>query len=124
VEGLNRYARSGVDLEFHRGESDIERYYGDERVEPNPCLAAIAKAPFYAIEVFPGEIGTKGGLQTDARARVLDESGAVISGLYAFGNCSASVMGRTYPGAGATLSASAVFGYIAAEQATGGAAAE
>jgi 3-oxosteroid 1-dehydrogenase len=119
VARLNEYARTGVDLDFHRGETHIERYYGDERVEPNPCLAPLSKPPFYAIEVNPGEIGTKGGLQTDASARVLAQSGQVIPGLYAFGNCSASVMGRTYPGAGATLSAAATFGYIAAKHAAG-----
>jgi 3-oxosteroid 1-dehydrogenase len=118
VEKLNEYARSGVDLEFHRGETDIERYYGDARVTPNPCLAPLEAPPFYALEVNPGEIGTKGGLQTDASARVLRESGEVIPGLYAFGNCSASVMGRSYPGAGATLSAAATFGYIAARHVT------
>lgn len=118
VDRLNEFARTGVDLDFHRGETEIERYYGDARVEPNPCLAPLRRPPFYAIEVHPGEIGTKGGLRTDASARVLTEAGAVIPGLYAFGNCSASVMGRTYPGAGATLSAAATFGYVAARHAT------
>jgi len=114
VTRVNEFARTGVDLDFRRGETAIEKYYGDESVKPNPCLAAIATPPFYAIKVFPGEIGTKGGLATDPHARVLREDGDVIPGLYAFGNCSASVMGRTYPGPGATLSAAATFGYIAA----------
>ena len=64
--------------------------------------------------MWPGDIGTKGGLQTDARARVLRPDGTSIEGLYATGNCSSSVMGHTYPGAGATIGASMVFGYIAA----------
>jgi 3-oxosteroid 1-dehydrogenase len=117
VEKVNEYARTGKDLDFHRGETVFDRYYGDEKVEPNPCLAPIDTAPFYGIEAFPGELGTKGGLATDASARVLRESGEPIPGLYAVGNCSASVMGHTYPGAGGTLGPATTFGYIAARHA-------
>ena len=92
-----------------------DRYYGDPRVGPNPCLAPIDRGPFYAIEVFQGDLGTKGGLKTDAGARVLDEAGAVIGGLYAAGNCSSAVMGRTYPGAGGTIGPALTFGFLAAE---------
>ncbi|HMV70711.1 MAG TPA: FAD-binding protein, partial [Pseudomonadales bacterium] len=60
---------------------------------------------------------TKGGISVDEHARVLDRSGNVIAGLYAAGNCSAPVMGRTYPGAGSTLGPSATFGYVAARDA-------
>jgi 3-oxosteroid 1-dehydrogenase len=73
--------------------------------------------PFYAIDVFPGDLGTKGGLVTDERARVLDASGAPIPGLYATGNCSASVMGASYPGAGGTIGPAMTFAYIAARHA-------
>jgi 3-oxosteroid 1-dehydrogenase len=117
VEKMNAYARTGKDLDFQRGETVFDRYYGDENVEPNPCLGPIATPPFYGIEAYPGELGTKGGLQTDASARVLRESGAPIPGLYAIGNCSASVMGNSYPGAGATLGPATTFGYIAARHA-------
>jgi len=120
VERFNGFAREGVDRDFHRGETIFDRYYGDERVKPNPCLAPVETAPFYGIPVYPGELGTKGGLKTDARARVLGESGEPIPGLYAIGNCSGSVMGHTYPGAGATLGPATVFGFIAARDATGG----
>lgn len=82
-------------------------------------MGPIAKAPFYAVGLYPGDIGTNGGLLTDEYARVLGESGAPIPGLYATGNCTASVMGRTYPGAGATIGPSAVFGYIGARHAAG-----
>ncbi len=115
----NDYARSGEDPEFHRGETIYDRYYGDAKVEPNPCIGPIDKAPYYAIEVFPGELGTKGGLTVDASARVVTEAGEVIPGLYAIGNCSASVMGRSYPGAGATIGPATTFGYVAASDAMG-----
>jgi 3-oxosteroid 1-dehydrogenase len=114
---LSDFARSGVDLDFRRGETPIERHYSDETVKPNPCLAPIEKPPFYAIAIHPGELGTKGGLVTDEHARVVREDGQVVEGLYAFGNCSVSVMGRTYPGPGSTLAATTTFGYIAAKHA-------
>ncbi|MBW2274244.1 MAG: FAD-dependent oxidoreductase [Deltaproteobacteria bacterium] len=117
VEKFNNDARDGKDPEFQRGETLFDRYYGDAEATPNPCLRAIETAPFYAIEVFPGELGTKGGLTTDERARVLREDGRVIDGLYAVGNCSASVMGPTYAGAGATIGPAITFGYIAARHA-------
>lgn len=79
-----------------------------------PCVGTVAKPPFYAAALYPGDVGTCGGLLTDEKARVLRDTGDVISGLYAAGNCTASVMGRTYPGAGASIGASFVFGWIAA----------
>ncbi len=117
VTRFNGMAVKGVDEDFGRGKSLADRYYGDRRVKPNASLAPIVKAPFYAIPVFPGDLGTKGGLVTDAGARVLDKSGAIIPGLYAAGNCSAAVMGPTYPGAGGTIGPALTFGFIAAEQA-------
>jgi len=120
VARVNEYARSGVDPDFHRGETAFDRYYGDEKVKPNPCLAPIEKPPFYALEAYPGELGTRGGLRTDARAHVLDGAGQPIPGLYAVGNCSASVMGHSYPGAGATIGPAMTFGFIAARDAVPG----
>lgn len=114
VERFNGFAASGVDEDFHRGENSYDQLYGDVRVGPNTCLAPLAEPPFYGIEVFPGDIGTKGGLLTNARAQVLDTAGEVIPGLYAIGNSAASPMGRYYPGAGATLGPAMTFGYIAA----------
>jgi 3-oxosteroid 1-dehydrogenase len=114
VARMNEYARSGEDPEFSKGKSAFDRYYADPRVKPNPCLGPIAQAPFYAVPLYPGEIGTKGGLVTDERARVLREDGTAIAGLYAIGNCSAAVMGRTYAGPGATLGPAMTFAYIAA----------
>ena len=117
IAKFHEYARTGRDLDFHRGENIFDRYYGDTTVKPNACLAGLDTPPFYGIEVFAGELGTKGGLRTDPRARVLSETGEPIPGLYATGNCSAAVMGRSYAGAGATLGPAMTFGYIAARDA-------
>ena len=113
VARFNEFAAKGRDEEFHRGESAYDRYYGDPRCRPNPNLAPLAKAPFYAVKLVPGDLGTKGGLRTDERARVLREDGSVIPGLYAAGNASASVMGHSYAGPGATIGPAMTFGYIA-----------
>lgn len=115
VKTFNRYARKGVDEDFHRGDSAYDRYYGDPTVKPNPCLAPIEKAPFYAVDMIPGDLGTKGGLVMNENAQVLRGDGTVIEGLYAVGNNSASVMGNTYPGPGSTIGPSMTFGYIAAK---------
>ena len=114
VARLNEFARTGKDLDFQRGESLYDRYYGDATVKPNPCLGAIEKPPFYAVAMLPGDLGTKGGLVTDEHARVLREDGSPIQGVYAIGNASASVMGDTYPGPGSTLGPAMTFGYVAA----------
>ncbi|GAB3279760.1 FAD-dependent oxidoreductase [Parahaliea aestuarii] len=121
VQRFNGYAGSGVDEEFHRGEDSYDLLYGDVRLGPNPCLAALGEAPFYGIEVYPGDIGTKGGLLTDASAQVLNADGEALGGLYAIGNSAASVMGRYYPGAGATLGPAMTFGFIAANHIADGA---
>ena len=118
VAKMNDYARTGKDLDFDKGGNDYDRYYGDASVTPNPCLAPI-EGPFYAVQIFPGELGTKGGLVADEAARVLREDGSVIEGLYAVGNCSAAVMGPTYAGAGSTIGPSMTFGFIAANHALG-----
>ncbi len=117
VQDFNDYARDGVGRDFQRGESKQDQYYSVLAEGPNPNLAPLEKPPFYALKVWPGDLGTKGGLRTDARARVLSSAGAVIPGLYATGNCTASIMGRTYPGAGGTIGPSMTFGFIAAQDA-------
>ena len=114
VARMNGYAQAGVDAEFGKGANAFDRYYADPKIKPNPCLAPIVAAPFYAMPLYPGEIGTKGGLVADERARVLREDGSVIEGLYAVGNCSAAVMGKTYAGPGATLGPAMTFAYLAA----------
>jgi 3-oxosteroid 1-dehydrogenase len=121
VEKMNGFAKTGVDTEFHKGETAIDTYYSDPSVKPNTCLGPIEKAPFYAVPMWPGEIGTKGGLDVDERARVLREDGQAIAGLYAIGNTSSAVMGNTYAGAGSTLGPAMVFGYIAVRDMAGAA---
>lgn len=117
----NAAAASGVDCDFGKGNNVFDTYYGDINVQPNPCLAAIDRAPFYALKLVPGDIGTKGGLSTDEHARVLDQAGVPVGGLYAIGNCSAAVMGTSYPGAGATIGPAMVFGMLAADHIAQGA---
>ena len=117
IARFNENALAGKDPEFRRGEGGFDRYYGDEKVRPNPCLAPLATPPYYGIVTYPGEFGTKGGLKTDVRSRVLRADDSMIDGLWAIGNCSASVMGPTYPGAGATIGPAMTFGFIAARDA-------
>jgi 3-oxosteroid 1-dehydrogenase len=114
VAQFNEFAEAGRDEEFRRGDSAYDRYYGDPRQRPNPNLAPLRRPPFYAVKIMPGDLGTKGGLRTDERARVLRADGVPIPGLYASGNASASVMGHSYAGAGATIAPAMTFGYIAA----------
>jgi 3-oxosteroid 1-dehydrogenase len=110
---FNQFATTGKDLDFHRGESAYDRIYSDPKVKPNPNLGSVEKPPFFAVRVWPGDLGTKGGLLTDEYARVLHTNGKPIMGLYAAGNTTASVMGRTYPGPGSTIGPAMVFGMIA-----------
>ena len=114
VARFNGFAKSGKDEDFGRGDSAYDKYYGDPRCRPNPNLAPLDVPPFYAIKIVPGDLGTKGGLRTDERARVLRQDGSPITGLYAAGNASAAVMGHSYAGAGATIGPAMTFGYIAA----------
>jgi len=115
VETFNAGAARGKDLQFGRGDAAYDRYYGDPKVLPNPNLAPIVRAPFYAFPIYSGDIGTNGGLVIDEHARVLDGGGQPIGGLYATGNCTASVMGGSYPGAGSTLGPAMTFGWIAGQ---------
>ncbi|MBS0284741.1 MAG: FAD-dependent oxidoreductase [Proteobacteria bacterium] len=119
VARFNAHAAKGEDPDFHRGEAAYDKMYGDPRVTPNPSLAPIAKGPFYAMPIHPGDIGTNGGLVTDERARVVDGEGKPIPGLYAVGNNAASAMGESYPGAGVTIGPALTFGYLAARDMTG-----
>jgi 3-oxosteroid 1-dehydrogenase len=117
VERFNGFCQTGVDADFKRGGRAFDRAHGDPRVKPNPNLGPIEQAPFYAVAIYPGDVGTAGGVLTDEHARVLRSDGTAVEGLYATGNCTASVFGRCYPGAGASIGASFVFGYLAARHA-------
>jgi 3-oxosteroid 1-dehydrogenase len=116
VDRFNGFAAIGLDHDFRRGESRYDGYFGDPRNHPGPCLGELVKAPFYAVRVVPGDLGTKGGLVSDERARVLREDGTAIRGLYAAGNTSALLLGRAQAGPGSTIGPAMTFGYIAALQ--------
>jgi 3-oxosteroid 1-dehydrogenase len=119
VARLNAMATTGKDEDFGKGESAFDRYSGDPSNKPNPCLGPIARPPFYAMQVVPGDLGTKGGLLMNEHAQVQRKDGTMIKGLYAAGNCSASVMGNYYPGAGGTIGPAMTFGFLAASHAAG-----
>ncbi|MEV1068308.1 3-oxosteroid 1-dehydrogenase [Streptomyces sp. NPDC050263] len=114
VDRFNTLALRGKDTDFKRGDSAYDHYYTDPSVLPNSCLAPLWLPPYHAFRIVPGDLGTKGGLRTDARARVLRADGSVVPGLYAAGNASAAVMGHSYAGAGSTIGPAMTFGYIAA----------
>ncbi|MEU2453022.1 3-oxosteroid 1-dehydrogenase [Streptomyces sp. NPDC012765] len=118
---FNAQAWSGDDADFHRGDTAYDHYYTDPNVHPNSCLAPVWVPPFYAFKIVPGDLGTKGGIVTDARARALRPDGSVIPGLYAAGNASAAVMGHSYAGAGSTIGPAMTFGYVAANAIADGA---
>ena len=115
----NRAAVTGVDEAFGKGSSELNRFNGDPRHGPNPCLGPIAEPPFYAVTVWPGVLATSAGLKTDEHGVVQDRAGAPITGLYACGNDMASVMRGAYPGPGTTLGPALVFGYRVAMHAAG-----
>lgn len=112
---FNDMAKNGKDLDFHRGESAYDRYYGDPKVKPNPKLRPLEGKTFYAVKMVLSDLGTCGGLTADEFGRVLrKEDKTPIDGLYAIGNNSANIFGRVYPGAGGTIAQRLVTGYVAA----------
>lgn len=115
IARYNGPARQGADPEFGRGTTPYERMQGDD----GRCNAPIERAPFYAVKIVPGSLGTFAGLRTDAAARVLDAAGAPIPGLSAVGNDMASMMGGHYPSGGITLGPAMTFGWIAGRRLAG-----
>ena len=115
---VNEYSLTGIDVDLRRGDSAYDRYYGDPSVTPNPCLAPLEEGPFYCMVLYPGEMGTAGGLVIDTNARVLKPDGQSIAGLYACGNVTTALL-PTYPGPGSTLGPAMTFGYLAAKDITG-----
>ncbi|GLZ31785.1 3-ketosteroid-delta-1-dehydrogenase [Lentzea sp. NBRC 105346] len=120
VKKFNGMALAGRDTEFKRGDSAYDHYYTDPAVFPSSSLGSLWLPPYYAFKIVPGDLGTKGGMVTDARARVLRPDGTVIPGLYAAGNASSAVMGTSYAGAGSTIGPAMTFGYIAANDLAAG----
>lgn len=114
VTRFNADARDGIDRDFGKGGNAYHKYVGDAAHRPNPCLAPIVAPPFYAVAVYPGDLGTSAGLVTNEHAQVLDGAGHPIDGLYACGNDMSSIMKGAYPGPGITLGPAVVFGYLAA----------
>jgi len=120
VAEFNRHAARGEDPAFGKGSTSYNRSLGDPDHKPNPCVAPLAKGPFYAVRLYVGDLGTFAGLKTNGRAQVLDQDGRAIPGLYAAGNDAASIMGGNYPGGGITLGPALTFGWIAARDMAGG----
>ena len=121
VDRFNGFVERNKDEDFNRGERAYDRWLGDKYHAKNASLGSISEGPFYAVEVVPGDVGTYGGVVTDEHAKVLREDGTPIEGLYATGISTASVMGRAYAGAGASVGPSFVWGYVAARDAVGAA---
>ncbi|GLS16415.1 FAD-dependent oxidoreductase [Hydrogenophaga electricum] len=119
VARYNDMARQGRDLDFGKGDTELNRFNGDPTQQPNPCLRPIEQGPFVALAVWPAEIATSTGLQTNADGQVLATDGTPIAGLYAAGNDMASIMMGTYPGPGTTLGPALTFGYRVAMHAAG-----
>ena len=117
VDRFNSFVENNKDEDFQRGNRAYDRWLGDPTHKPSETLGKIEQGPFYAIPVYPGDVSTYGGVVTDEHARVMREDGSIIPGLYATGVSTASVMGRAYPGAGASVGPSFTFGYIAAKHA-------
>jgi 3-oxosteroid 1-dehydrogenase len=119
VQRFNGFVAKNHDDDFQRGERAYDRWLGDPFNKPSETLGTIAQAPFYAVQVLPGDVGTYGGVVTDEYARVLRTDGSLIPGLYATGVSTASVMGRSYPGAGSSVGPSFTWGFVAARHAAG-----
>jgi len=119
IERYNHYAETGLDEEFGRGSSELNRFNGDPANKPNPCLRKIGPGPYYAVAVWPMDLASSAGLRTDSRARVLTRDGTILRGLYAAGNDASSIFQGTYPGPGTTIGPAIVFGWCAAMDAAG-----
>jgi 3-oxosteroid 1-dehydrogenase len=119
IRRFNKFAAKGLDPDFGRGQSAYNDCLGDPANRPNASLGPLDRAPYYATKVYPADVGTCGGVITNEHGQVLDEHERVIDGLYATGNITATVMGRTYLGAGGSIANTMVFGYVAARHAAG-----
>jgi 3-oxosteroid 1-dehydrogenase len=119
VTRWNSMCQKGVDVDFGKGSSGYNRYYGDPTYKPNPCMGSIAQAPFWAAPLVPGDVGTCGGAVTDENGQVKRPDGSRIDGLYAAGNCTSPLAGPHYIGAGLSIGASAIFGMLATRHMAG-----
>ena len=119
LDEYNADALRGQDSKFGKGSTKDNRHLGDPLHKPNPCLAPIERAPYYAIRVQPGDIGTTHGIAVDEYSRALDANGTPISGLYVGGNDRSSIMGGSYPSGGITVGPALTFAYVAMRHAAG-----
>ena len=119
IKRYNEYAATGIDEEFGRGTSPLNRFNGDPDNKPNPCLRLIGPGPYYAVTVWPADLASSAGLRTDARSRVVRLDGTPVGGLYAVGTDAASIFKGTYPGPGTMIGPAMVFGWRAAMDAAG-----
>jgi succinate dehydrogenase/fumarate reductase flavoprotein subunit len=118
IDRMNGFAAAGEDTDFGRGSTAYQRNTGDAAAGgKNPNLGPIATPPFYALRLYPSDIGASTGLVTDTAARVLGAGEQPIAGLYACGNDMQSIMGGVYPGPGITLGPALTFAYLAATDA-------
>lgn len=114
IEIFNQGVDKGFDSEFKRGESPYNRVQGDLDQEGNPSLGKVSKAPFFAVKVVAGSLGTFAGIKTNELGQALNQEGSVISGLYAAGNDMSSIFNGHYPSGGITLGPAMTFGYMIA----------
>ena len=115
VDRWNARVEAGEDPDFGRGASAYDAFNGDrDFLDHRGTLGKLTEAPFYAVEIQIGALGTNGGPLTDTSAAVLDVDGQVIPGLYAAGNVMAAPTGMAYGGAGGTIGPALVWGYRAA----------
>ena len=119
INRSNEFASTGIDIDFGKGDLELNRFNGDADNHPNPCLARIGTPPFVAVAVWPAEIGCSIGLKTNINGQVINERDQAIIGLYACGNDMSSIMAGLYPGPGITLGPAIVFGYRIAMHAAG-----
>jgi len=114
---MNSAANTGVDALFSRGSTVYQKANGDAEHGPNPTLGRLETPPYYAVKLYPGDIGTAKGLLGDTHGRLLRADASVIHGLYACGNDLHSIMGGKYPAPGITIGPGIVFGFLAARHA-------
>ena len=120
IQNFNSFVEEGDDKEFFRGKSDYDSFYGDRSQSGvYSTLGKLEKAPFFAVEINIGALGTNGGARTDEYGRVISASGNIIEGLYTVGNAMAGSTGSVYAGAGGTLGPALTYGYLAGQHAAG-----
>ncbi|MES2156251.1 MAG: FAD-dependent oxidoreductase [Pseudomonadota bacterium] len=115
VAKMNRYAETGKDPDFGKGDTQIDIEIGDPKHKPNPCLGRVEKAPFYAIKIHPGDGSTTVGLKIDAHCRVIGTDGVPVAGLYAAGLDANSIWRGKSPAHGCNVGPAMVTGYIAGQ---------